>query len=603
MARKKNKLLQILSGLPINQWVKSYNSHKLRYDIQAGVTVGIMLIPQAMAYAVIAGVPPIFGLYACIFPLLLYPLLGTSKHIALGTVAVDMVIIAASVSNIATPGSKEYISLVILLSFLIGIIQLIMFSARLGFLINYLSRPVINGFTMAAALIIMAGQLGNLLGIKISQTAFFHEIIKTIYVKFGNISQITLLVGVGSILLIAIIKYWKPVFPSSLVIIILGIVIGWWLNLPKEGVKVVGKIPSGFPKFELPNLSLSSIRELLSTAITLALVQFMTIVTLGRTYASRHDYSIDSNQELLALGIGNIFNGFFNGLPASGSFSRSAVNEQSRCRTPFSNVFAALVVVFTLLFLTPLFYYLPYSSLAAVVIVAGFNLIDLKAIKYLYKTKKRDFFIALFTFAITLFIGIQEGILLGITASLMSILYRQSKPNVAELGHLPGTHSFKDLNRYSKAEQIDKILILRVDASFSFANAEYFKEYILEKSEGRDGKIEAIVLDCSAINDLDTTALEALDKIIDSLKEREVELYLGGVKGPVRDVMKKAGLYEHLGEHKRIFRSSYRAILDILSKWNQDEKSEHLGDHYKNTDKYCDKEDMEPPKYQPDDIK
>lgn len=601
MKDKKNKLQQILSGLPLNSYLENYNFNKFRHDFQAGLTVGIMLIPQAMAYAVIAGVQPIYGLYACIFPLILYPVFGTSRHLALGTVAVDMVIISASISKIANTGTSEYILLVILLSFLIGVIQIIMFSARLGFLINYLSRPVINGFTMAAALIIMSGQLGNLLGISIPETAFFYEIFQIVFTKLGQANQTALLLGTGSIILISLIKYWKPVFPTSLVIIILGIVLGWTLNLPEKGVEVVGKIPSGFPAFEFPDISLTNIRSLLAPAITLALVQFMTINTLGRTYGSRHDYSIDPNQELLALGLGNIMNGFFNGLPASASFSRSAVNEQSHCRTPFSNSFAALVVIFTLLFLTRIFYYLPYPSLAAVVMVAGYNLIDLKSMKFLYKTKKRDFYIALFTFIITLFIGIQEGILLGITASLLAILYRQSKPNVAELGHLPGTRSFKDLKRYSKAEQIDRILILRVDASFSFANAEYFKDFILEKSSGRDGNIKDVVLDCSAINDLDTTALEAIGKVRAALKERDIELYMAGIKGPVRDVMKKSGLYDRLGEHEKIFRTPYRAILDILTNRKKDEESDHIGEHYKDTDEYKDKDDMEPPRYMPED--
>jgi len=348
---------------------------------------------------------------------------------------------------------------------------------------------------------------------------------------------------------------------------------------------------------------LASFRGLLSTAITLALVQFMTIITLGKTYAKKHEYSIDSNKELLALGTGNIINGFFNGLPSSASFSRSAVNDESGTRTSLSNIFAALVVILTLLYLTPVFYYLPYCSLAAVVIVAGVNLIDIKAIRYLYKTKKRDFFIAMFTFVTTLLIGIQEGILLGITASLVAILYRMSTPNVAELGHLPGTRSFKDIERYSKAEQFEKILILRVDASFSFANAEYFKDNILAKSTGRGGKIEAVILDWSAINDLDTTALEAMSSIIEALKEKNIELYLAGIKGPVRDVMKKAGLYESLGPNKRIFRTPYRAILDILSDWHEASGSELLGHHYKDTDKFVDKKekDIDHTKYEPDD--
>jgi len=575
------------------KWLAEYNQTKLLRDLQSGITVGIMLIPQAMAYAVIAGVPPVYGLYACIFPLIIYPFFGTSKHIAVGTVAIDMIIISASVSKIATPGSKSYILLVTLLAFMIGLIQIIMFTARLGFLINYLSIAVINGFTIAAALIIISGQLDNLLGIQIPQPAYFFETLKAVYLKINNIEQTTLLLGIGSIIMIALIKSWKPRFPTSLLIIIMGIFLGWKLELPQKGVHVVGNIPSGLPTPEVPHLSLSSIRQLLSTAITLALIQFMTFVTLGRTYANRNNYSIDSNQELLSLGLGNLINGFFHGLPASGSFSRSAVNEEAECKTPISNIFAAIMIVITLLFLTPLFYYLPYPSLAAVVIVAGFNLIDLKSLKYLYETKKRDFTIAIFTFLITIIIGIQEGIILGITVSLLAILYRQSKPNIVELGHLPGTRSFKDLERYPKAKRITKILILRIDASFSFANAKYFKDNLLKKARDKEVQIEDVLLDCSAVNDLDTTALGALSDIIDALKERQIKLYLTGIKGPVRDVMKKAGLYDKLGENKRIFRTPYRALVDILSGRDLIKESNNLGQHYKGTDKYADKDEDE----------
>ncbi|MBS3767117.1 MAG: solute carrier family 26 protein [Candidatus Cloacimonetes bacterium] len=596
------KLKNYISHIPLNRWLTNYKSYNLLHDLQAGVTVGIMLIPQAMAYSVIAGLPPIYGLYACIFPLLLYPFFGSSKHVAVGIVAVDMIIISSSVSKFANPGSKEYIGLVILLTVLIGIIQLIMFASRLGFLINYLSRPVISGFTIAAGLIIISGQMGNLLGIKIAHTTHFFETVQAVLEKLGDINSTTLFLGAASILLMSAIKYWKPVIPTSIIIIVLGILIGWWFKLPQQGVKVVGKIPSGFPKPEIPGLNFSDIRHLLYSAITLALVQFMSIVTIGKTYATKHDYSIESNRELLSLGIGNIFNSFFRGMPVSASFSRSVVNEQSAAKTPISNIFSALVVIVTLLFLTPLFYYLPYPSLAAVVIVACFNLFDFRSIKYLYRTKKRDFIIAILTFVITIVIGIQEGILLGIIASLLAILYRQSNPNVAELGHLPGTRSFKDIERFSKAEPIDKILLLRVDASFSFANAEYFKNFILEKSKGKDSEYEALVLDCSAINDLDTTALIALEKVIGSLREKEIELYMTGLKGPVREVMKNAGLYKELLEKNRLFRTPYRAILEIVAKWDEENVDEQLINYYKNHEDYENKENITHEReYEPDD--
>ena len=577
----------------ITSWLEDYNLNKLQHDSRSGLSVGIMLIPQSMGYAVIAGVPPIYGLYACIIPLLVYPLFGTSRHLAITTIAIDMVIISAGISNIAKPESEEYVILVTLLAFIVGIFQLIMFSAKLGYLVNYLSRPVIVGFTMAASIIIITGQLGNLMDIDVGKSTYFYETVVKVFSNFQDINYISLAIGAGSIAIIGLINYWKPLFPSILFAIIIGIAVSWYFNLPQKGVDVIGKIPSGLPSISLPSFSMDNLRELLSTAIALSLVQFMTVVTLGKTYALRNDYEIDSNQELFALGISNFLNGFFSGMPISGSFSNSAVKEQTKSKTPISNIIAAGVIILCLIFLTPLFYYLPYPSLAAVVIVAGYGLIDIRSFRFLFKTKKRDCAIASFTLLITLFIGIKEGILLGIIASLLGILYHQSYPNVAELGHLPGTRSFKDLDRFSNAEPLEKILMVRLDASFSFANAEFFKDYILKKSKDKMDTIKAVIIDGSTISDLDTTALNALKSIIQTLQEKNIELYIAGIKGPVRDVMKRAGLYKNLGPQQHIFRTPHRAVLHILKRWDdQQTNSTRVDDYYDDIERDPDKEEL-----------
>jgi SulP family sulfate permease len=276
-------------------------------------------------------------------------------------------------------------------------------------------------------------------------------------------------------------------------------------------------------------------------------------------------------------------------MPVSASFSRSAVNEQAESRTPISNIFAGLIVFITLLFLTPAFRYLPSAALAAIVITAAINLIDIDSLKWLLRTKRRDGLIALFTFVITLLIGIQEGILIGIAVSLLALLYRESHPNVAELGHLMGTRSFKDLKRFAEADKIERIMILRIDASFSFTNAEFFKDYILRKSLSEDEEIEAVIIDGSTINDLDTTALEALRSVIETLSDWEIEFHISGLKGPVRDVMRKAGIYELMGE-ERIFRSPHQAVINILSRWEQDTEDREC------LDRYHRRTECEPPK-------
>ncbi|MFO7916438.1 MAG: sulfate permease, partial [Candidatus Krumholzibacteriales bacterium] len=504
--------------LTINRWLEIYSGQTLRKDLQAGLTVGVMLIPQCMAYAVIAGLPPVYGLYASLIPLLVYPFFGTSRHLALGVVALDMIIIAAGVGKIAVPGSQEYISLVIVLTLLVGLVQVIMSWAKLGFLVNYLSRPVIVGFTSAAAVIIIFGQAGNLLGIDIQRSSYPANSISELFLKAGSANLLSLLIGGSSIILILIFKFWKPLFPKALAVIIIATALSFLLEFPSYGVETAGRIPPGLPPVRPPSVNISALRQLFSTAVTLALVQFMTVVSLGKTYAARHRYSIDSNRELFALSLSNIFNSFLRGMPVSASFSRTAVNEQAGSRTPISNIFAASVVLITLLFLTPAFEYLPTAALAAIVITAAINLIDVNSLKWLMRTKRSDGLIALSTFIITLVIGIQEGILIGIAVSLLALLYRESYPNVAELGHLLGTRSFKDLNRFAEADKIEKIMILRIDASFSFTNAEFFKDYILSKSLSSEEEVEAVIIDGSAINDLDTTALDALRSVIETLR-------------------------------------------------------------------------------------
>ncbi len=581
-----HKLKRTAKIFTISGWLENYNFKKFSKDLQAGITVGIILIPKTMAYAMIAGVPPVYGLYACIFPLLIYPLFGTSRHIIISTIAIDMVIIAAGVGNIASLGTGEYIMLVTLLAFMVGVIQLCMFSLKLGFLINYISRPVVTGFALAAALIIMTGQVSNLIGIETQYSPYVYEVWSEIIAYIGNINFFTIVIGGMSILFLIAVKLWRPKLPGYLIILILGVISSWYFNLPEKGVRVVGNIPAGLPGFSFPDLNLNNFRELLSTAVTLALVQFMTLSTLAKTYASRHRYPIEPNQELLSLGLGNMINGFFKAIPVSASFSCTAVNDQTCSRTAMPHVFAAAVVILTLLLLTPLFYYLPYASLAAVVMAAAINLVDFKSIKFLYNTKKIDYHIALFTFITTLLIGIQEGILLGVAASLLAILYRQSHPNVVELGHLSGTRSFKDLSRFSKAHKLEKILILRIDASFSFNNVEVFKEYIFKKSRNHDDKLEAVIVDGSAINDLDTTALDAIEMIRNTLKKWDIEFYITGLKGPVRDVLKRAGLYEKMGKKEYIFRTPHRAVLHILDKWDQKNKdSDRLGYYYRRIEK------------------
>ena len=569
-------------ALPIVQWMPGYGMTDLRADLISGVTVGVMLVPQGMAYAVIAGLPPIYGLYAALAPLLVYPLLGTSRHLSWGPTALDMLILAAGLGALAEVGTDRYVALAIVMTATVGLIQIAMGLVQFGFVANLLSRPVITGLTTAAALIIGFSQLGNFLGIDLSQSQYVHILAWEALQRAAetNVSSV-LIAGVCTLVLVTLPR-WKPLLPESLVVVGGATLATWGLSLQAEGIDIVGRIPEGLPGVHLPAVQMTDLRSLLPAALTLALVQFMKNISLGRVFAARHQYAINANRELVGMGAANFIGSFFQAIPSSGSFSRSAVNDQAGARTALSNVFAAVVIALTLLFLTPLFYYLPMPALAAIIMVAGFSLIDLNEIKALFEAKERDGYIALFTAACTLFIGIQEGILLGIGASMIAVLYRISRPNVAELGHVPGTRLFRDLNRFDQSERLDDILILRVDAPFSFANAEYFKEFILESErEGRD--IQVVIIDGTTINDLDTTAVDALKSVSETLEDRGIELYFTGLIGPVRGVVVRSGLRDELGD-EHFHMDPHEAVTHVLEAWDAQDDSERVSAYFEKTE-------------------
>jgi SulP family sulfate permease len=562
----------------IAEWLPDYDSGKFSGDLTAGLTTGVMFIPQGMAYAVIAGVPPIYGLYAGVIPLLIYPLLGTSKNLSIGPVAIDMLIVAAGVSLLAEPNTDRYITLTILLTMMAGGMQLLMGSMRLGSVLNIFSRPVIAGFTLAAPIIIAFSQLNNLLGIDLSQTQYIFVLIEELTWEFDQIHWQTFTWGITAIAIIAIFRYLKPIFPISVVILSISILLSWMVGANQLGIQLVGDIPTGLPALSLPDINFNNMRELLPTALTLALVQFMSVASLGQTFAKRHNYIIDANHELVAIGASNFFGSFFKSIPVSGSFSRSAASEQANVQTPLANIITSVVIIATLLFLTPIFYFLPMPILAAIIIVSALNLIDIGEFKFLYKTKRSEGFIAIFTAACTLLIGIQEGILLGVVASMIHMLYKYSRPNVAELGIIPGTRLFKNLDRNPEAKPINGLLILRVDASFSFVNADFFRDYIIEKSRERNKSTRYVIIDGSTINTLDTTAVEQIKTMVGTLKNWDIELYITGLKGPIRDVVEKSGLREFVGEN-HFYRDPHEAVSNILELIDEEDESSRLADY------------------------
>jgi len=438
---------------------------------------------------------------------------------------------------------------------------------RLGFIVNLLSRPVSLGFLSGAVITIGISQLPNLLGVLPPESTSLTSVLLKTASQLSDIHLLTLVMGFSGIGLILSIKKWAPGWPASLVAVILGGVILWLFHLDEKGVAIVGAISPGLPGFKIPAFSITDLGNLFPTVMTLVLVQIMTIISLGSVFAGRHRYRIRANSELIALGAMNLVGSLSGSIPVSGSFSRTAVNEQAGAETSLSNVVAASVVALALLFLTPLFRYLPMPMFAAIIIVATLSLIDFSEARYILRAKRMDGLIALGTFAATLILGIHQGILFGVLMSAAAIIYRVSRPNIAVLGHLPGSRSYRELDHFPEAQAIEGIVILRLDASFAFANATYVRSQIFRHTES--SRIRAVVLDASSINDLDTTALAVLIDVARSLHERDVDLYFGGVKVPVFEVIRDSGLIEILGED-RFCLSPHRAVKAILLSWGRD---------------------------------
>ncbi len=537
-----------MKWIPLIEDLRRYNAEKLRGDLSAGLTVGVMLIPQGMAYAMIAGLPPIYGLYASLVPLVIYGLLGSSRQLAVGPVAMVSLLVAAGVSELADPETPRYIELAILLAFMVGGLQLIMGVGRLGFLVNFLSHPVLSGFTAAAALIIGLSQLKHLLGIPIPRSHFIHEIL--LY-ALENISQTHLpsfLIGAGGILLLVGLRKWRPMLPGALIVVILGTLVTWSLDLHEMGVKVVGNVPRGLPEPYVPSLNWQDLQALLPSALAIALVGFMESIAVAKAVAARHGYEVDANQELVALGLANIGGGFFRSYPVTGGFSRTAVNDQAGAQTGLASLLSAGVIALTLLFLTPLFYYLPRAVLASIIMVAVFGLIDIKEARFLWHVKRKDFYLMLIAFFATLTLGIEQGILVAIVVSLLLVIHRSAYPHIAVLGRLPGTTHYRNVERYPDAIQIPGVIVIRIDASLYFANIGFVKDFLRKLELQREEPLRAVIIDASGINDIDSSALHGLKEIIEEYRQRGIHLYFARVKGPVKDILKRGGILDLLGE-------------------------------------------------------
>lgn len=545
--------------LPALRWLPAYDKKNLPGDLSAGATVAVMLIPQSMAYAMLAGLPPIVGLYACLAPLLLYALFGTSRQLAIGPTAMDSLLVAAGVSTLATQGSAESLRMAVLLAGMVGLLQFAMGVLRLGALVTFLSRPVVSGFNSAAAIVIAASQLGPLLGVRTTPSARLHELAFDLARVLGGMHLPTVVIAIASIALLLLLKRRSSRIPSALAVVVLGTLVTWALRLDVHGVAIVGAVPSGLPRPSLPEVDLDAVRALLPTAATLALVSFMESITVGKAFARRNKYEIDANQELCAVGLANLGNAFTGGFPVAGGLSRSAVNAQAGARTPLASAITAVLIAATLLFFTPLFHFLPKAVLAAIVVVAVSGLVDWREPIRLWKVKRSDALLLGVTFVTTLFVGIQQGVAAGIVASLALFVIRSTRPHNAILGRLPGTTDYRNVKNYPEAEEIPCITIWRFDSSFYFANADFFRDQIDRLLVRGEPPMRALVLDASGINDIDASAEALLHDIHERLEAAGIRLYFANVKVPVLRVMERGGLVDAVGR-ERFFLSVHAAV-------------------------------------------
>ena len=549
---------------PFLEWIKNYDSDLFKGDLSAGITVAVMLIPQGMAYAMIAGLPPVYGLYAAIFPQMVYAFMGSSRHLAVGPVAMDSLLVATALNTIAVVDANHYISLAIFLALFMGLIQVFLGFLKFGFLVNFLSQPVISGFTSAAAVVIGMTQLKHVIGIDLPSHHLIQKIFHSLWQSNEEIHLFTLLITLGSIALIFAIKYLSHRIPAALIVVVASTLLTAQLSWNEKGLNIVGPIPEGLPSIQLQSISLEEVYQLLPMALTLALIAFLEAISVAKAIEIKEKKeTINPNQELIALGTANILGSLFQSYPTTGGFSRTAVNHQSGAKTGIASLISATLVALTLMFFTDWFYHLPKAVLGAIILTAVINLIDLKYPYKLWKTHREEFFVLLFTFAVTLVMGIKEGILLGTLVALSLMIYRSSQPHIAVLGRIKGTTRFRNVLRFSEEiETFPGVLIIRFDGQLFFGNHTYFKKQIAKRLEEEKNKIQFLVIDAGPIHYIDASAYNTLENWVQDLQQKNIKVLWVKAIGPIRDIFYRDGLVK-IVDKRNFFSNLDTAIKHI----------------------------------------
>ncbi len=550
--------------LPILSWGPNYRRGDFRSDLTAGLTVGAMLVPQAMAYALLAGLPPEIGLYAATIPVIVYALFGSSRQLAVGPVAIVSLLTATALAPLVEEGTAGYLSAAALLALMVGVIHIVLGVGRLGFLVNFLSHSVLVGFTAAAAIIIGFSQVKHIFGISTERKDHFYETVLEVGENLGSTNGTTLALGAVALVTLFVLKKYAPLVPAALIVVVGSILAVELFDLQSRGVSVVGDIPDDLPAFGFPDFDGSLVGNLLGTAFVITIVGFMESVAVAKVYARRNRYELSPNNELVGLGAANVASGLFGGYPVTGGFSRTAVNATAGARTPLASLITAGLVLATIAFLTPLFTSLPNAALGAIIIMAVIGLIDIGQMRHIAQVKKSDLVALGVAFVATLALGIELGIGVAVVVSILIVFARMSMPHSAVLGHVEGTTSYRNVERFPEAETVDGIRLVRIDSALSFVNAASVKKLMVEHAEAVTDEPRVLVLDASGINDLDVTGAEMLHELLVEVADRGVVLHLADVKGPVRDVLRRAGIWDELAG--RIHTSTADAVAAITQR-------------------------------------
>lgn len=566
--------MNIARYFPILDWAPKYRGETLVSDLVAAVIVTIMLIPQSLAYALLAGLPPEVGLYASILPLIVYAIFGSSRQLAVGPVAILSLMTAAAAGKIAAQGSAEYIQAAIVLALLSGVILLVMGLFRMGFLANFLSHPVVSAFITASGIIIAASQVKHILGVNAGGHNLY-EILVSLFREIPETNLPTLCIGAASLIFLfwvrrqfkpllksmgfgdktaTIVSRAGPVFAVAAAIIAVAV-----LGLDKQGVRILGNVPTSLPVIGVPAFSADIWMQLLGSAALISLIGFVESVSVGQTLAAKNRTRIDPNQELIGLGAASFSAGVSSGYPVTGGLARSAVNFDAGAETPAAGAFTAIGIALATVFLTPYLFYLPQAVLAATIIVAVLSLVNIPEVIKVWKYSKSDFAAMAATIFVTLFFGVELGVTTGVVLSLLLHLYNTSRPHFALVGQLPGTHHFRNVNRHPVVIS-ETVLTVRIDESLYFANARFLEDTVYCMLSNRPD-MKHLILMCPAVNHIDASALESLEAINHRLEDAGVTLHLSEIKGPVMDRLQRTHFLEEMTG--KVFLNQYEAMLEL----------------------------------------